>query len=233
MSVSKDNRGFDRYATNYHDELNRGLALSGENSDYFARARVALSGFYLERLGARPATVLDFGCGIGSTVPLLLELPGVESVIGTDASTASLDVARGRGLGSRASFQTLDQSLEGCVDLAYCNGVFHHIPPSERPAALRYVARGLRSGGLFALWENNPWNPGTRLIMNRIPFDRDAEMLSARATRRMLRDAGFEVLRTNFAFIFPHALRALRPLERHAARLPLGGQYMVLARPLS
>jgi hypothetical protein len=83
---------------------------------------------------------------------------------------------------------------------------------------------------VFAVFENNPWNPGTRLVMRRIPFDRDAETLSPPAGRRLLRSAGFEVLRTDFVFFFPRALHILRPLERRLARLPLGAQYLVLAR---
>ena len=108
--------------------------------------------------------------------------------------------------------------------------MFHHIPPAEREAAVAYVHGALRPGGIFALWENNPWNPGTRLVMRRIPFDRDAETLSAPATRRLLRAGGFEIERTDFLFVFPRPLRALRPLERRLARAPLGAQYLVLAR---
>ena len=44
--------------------------------------------------------------------------------------------------------------------------------------ALRCIRRLLRPNGIFALWENNPWNPGTRLVMRRIPFDRDASLLT-------------------------------------------------------
>jgi hypothetical protein len=85
-------------------------------------------------------------------------------------------------------------------------------------------------GGMFALWENNPWNPGTRYIMSRVPFDKDAITMTPPETRRLLRNAGFEIVRTDFLFLFPHLLRALRPLERVLAPLPLGGQYLVLAR---
>ena len=89
----------------------------------------------------------------------------------------------------------------------------------------------LRPGGLFALWENNPWNPGTRLVMRRIPFDRDADD-AVRAAERggCSRNAGFEIVSTDFLFVFPRALRALRPVERRLARLPAGAQYLVLAR---
>ena len=57
------------------------------------------------------------------------------------------------------------------IDLVFCNGVFHHILPQGRGAVLDYVKSCLKPGGLFALWENNPWNPGTRYVMNRVSFD--------------------------------------------------------------
>jgi SAM-dependent methyltransferase len=125
---------------------------------------------------------------------------------------------------------TLVVEPRGEIDLAFCNGVFHHIPPAERAAAVAYLRAALRPGGVFALWENNPWNPGTRMVMRRIPFDRDAQTLSAPAARRLLRAGGFEIERTDFLFVFPRALRMLRPLERRLASAPLGAQYVVIAR---
>jgi SAM-dependent methyltransferase len=118
----------------------------------------------------------------------------------------------------------------GQFQLAYCNGVFHHIESERRADALSYLHRSLSPGGYFAFWENNPWNPGTRLVMRRIPFDRDAQLLSPPAARTLLARAGFEILSTDFLFIFPRALAELRPLEAALSRVPAGGQYMVLAR---
>jgi len=116
------------------------------------------------------------------------------------------------------------------ADMAFSNGVFHHIQPPERRDALDYISRSLRPGGLFVFWENNPWNPGTRFVMSRIPFDRDAITISPPNARRLLRGAGFEILRTDHLFFFPRALRWLRPLERGLTAVPLGAQYLVLAR---
>jgi SAM-dependent methyltransferase len=112
----------------------------------------------------------------------------------------------------------------------YCNGVFHHIEPADRPCALASIHRALMPGGYFAFWENNPWNPGTRLVMHRIPFDRDAKTLSAPQARRLLHGAGFDVISTDFLFLFPRALATLRPLETRLTQLPAGAQYMVLCR---
>jgi hypothetical protein len=92
------------------------------------------------------------------------------------------------------------------------------------------VYKSLRPGGLFAFFENNPWNPGTRYTMSRNPFDSDAVMLSPPEARGLLKSGGFETLRTETLFYFPRALGFLRPLEPALARLPLGGQYLVLCR---
>ncbi len=118
----------------------------------------------------------------------------------------------------------------GEFDLAFCNGVFHHIPLGERAAVMRYIYNSLRPDGLFAFWENNPWNPGTRYVMSRIPFDREAIPLAPPQARELVRVCGFGVLRTDFLFILPRVLKWLRGLERRLARWALGAQYQVLRR---
>jgi SAM-dependent methyltransferase len=220
---------FDAYASDYEEALQRGVGLSGEDSAFFAEQRVGWLQRRLDELQRRPREVLDFGCGTGSTTPLLLQLRGVVQIIGVDPSTNLLDVAR-RDYGSAAVRFSLPGELpRESADLAYCNGVFHHIPVAERGAAVAQVWQALRPGGLFALWENNPWNPATRWVMKRIPFDRDAVTLRPAGTRRLLTAGDFEILRTDFLFVFPRLLSALRALEPAMSRLPIGAQYLVLA----
>ena len=221
---------FDAYAEDYEETLQRGVRLSGEDSSFFAEGRVAWVGRRLAELGIRAETLLDFGCGTGATTGLLLALPAAKHVLGTDVSTGLLEVARREHGSEQVEFVPLTEPPENRIDLAYCNGVFHHIPPGERRGAVEYVWRALRPGGLFALWENNPWNPGTRLVMRRIPFDRDAIPLSAPEARKLLTAYRFDVLRTDFLFVFPRFLAPLRRAEPALSSLPLGAQYLVLAR---
>jgi SAM-dependent methyltransferase len=231
VSTQAPQSEFDAYSDDYTAALERGIGLSGEGADFFARERIAWTGRRLAEAGAPAQTILDFGCGTGIATPYLLALPGAQRVIGSDVSRDSLDVARRDHGSERTSFVAMDEPPPaGSVDVAYCNGVFHHIVPAERGEALRWVREALRPGGLFAFFENNPWNPGTRIVMRRIPFDRDAQTLSPPVARRLLGAAGFEVLRTDSLFWFPRALRALRPLEERLAALPFGAQYLVLAR---
>jgi len=124
-------------------------------------------------------------------------------------------------------------------DAVWAGAIAHYLEPTvrmlvwgrgERAGAVDHILRSLKPGGIFAFWENNPWNPGTRYIMSRIPFDKDAVMLTPPEARRLLERGGFEVLRTDYLFIFPNALRLLRALEPPLSPLPLGAQYQILCR---
>ncbi len=221
---------FDAYAANYDAELNKGLRISGESKEYFAEGRMLRLKDRFSRMAFKPRIALDFGCGTGSATPYFFEILGIERLLGVDPSESSLDEARCHWSGHDATFALTTDGWEGSCDLAFCNGVFHHIPIAERPAAFRAVHGSLKAGGLFAFWENNPWNPLTRLAMRLVPFDADAILVWPHEARRRLRENGFEVLRTDYAFFFPKFLAPFRFLEPWLRWLPIGGQYLVLCQ---
>jgi SAM-dependent methyltransferase len=222
---------FDVYAESYRETGQRALTLSGETQEHFARGRI---GFLKTCLAAMPGpsnSVLDFGCGVGSSISLLREAFGAERVVGVDASAQSLKIARHRH--PTAQFFLPDEfDVHEQIDLAFCNGVFHHIAPRQRPAVMDSIARALRPGARFALWENNPWNPGMKYSMAQCAFDRDAIAVSAPSAVRLVRAAGLRILSVRFMFIFPRMLRVFRWSEPHLARLPIGAQYQVLSEKL-
>jgi SAM-dependent methyltransferase len=221
---------FDDYADTYDEALASGLSVTGESKQFYASGRATWLARRLLEAHWPVRNVLDFGCGIGSNIPLLFDVLGAEHVHAVDVSTAALKTARSAHARAGATFATIGKGADATFDMVFCNGVFHHIAVEERRAAAAYAHGALVSGGLFALWENNPWNIGTRYVMSRIPFDRNAITLTPPETRQLLLDAGFDIVRTDFLFYFPHFLRVLRPLERLLTSLPLGGQYLVLAR---
>jgi len=222
---------FDQYAAKYELALSSALAPSGESREYFAEGRVEWLRRCLTSLGVQPRNVLDFGCGDGSTTPILRRVLAIEKCTGVDVSEKSLEVARKRFASEQISYKTIsDLQADGQMDLAYCNGVFHHIAPQDRPDALGLIRDALKPGGLFAFWENNSWNPATRYIISRCPFDKDAILLSPLEAQSLMKAGGFEILRTDFRFIFPRLLSSLRRLEDFVTRLPLGAQYQILCR---
>ena len=223
-----DSPEFDEYVDDYDRVVRRGLAVSGESRDFFARKRVD----HVRRsLGGKPVgRVLDCGCGDGATSVLLADAFPDAEIVGSDVSPRSIERARSVRAATRIRFLTgpeLGQLADWRADVVYTNGVFHHVPPAERSGALGQILRVLARDGTLALWENNAWNPGTRIVMRRIPFDRNAIPLSPPVARRLVRSHGLAVERTDFLFYFPRPLAFLRWTEPLFRRVPLGAQFCV------
>jgi SAM-dependent methyltransferase len=214
----------------YVEMLKRGIRLSGESQEFFILGRLRSLVAHLP-VDFHVRRILDFGCGIGTTMPHLASVFRGAELVGVDTSESALEYAAEHHGSSRVRFRSLDDlDDEDDFDLCYVNGVFHHIPVENRLDALARIQRALRPGGRLALFENNPWNPGARMVMKRIPFDRDAVMLSQSEGVRLVRDAGFSQRAVRWSlFYFPRALAFLRFSEGALAHLPLGAQYCVLA----
>src|SRR4051812_46100453 len=104
---STNQTAFDQFAGDYDTALAQGLSVSGEDKMYFARGRVDWTKRILDKLGEKPATIMDFGCGTGTSIPLFLEWPGIVQVIGTEVSAKSLDVAIAKLASARVQFHLM------------------------------------------------------------------------------------------------------------------------------
>jgi SAM-dependent methyltransferase len=222
---------FSELGKRYGEELARGLHVTGESGVYYATRRIDRVRELAAKHRVDVRSVLDFGCGIGIAFPLLRAAFPDARVLGFEPADGLREVAADAAVATGAEIvggTTLD--LERVVDVVYCNGVFHHIPSAERIAAIATLARALRSGGWAFIWENSPLNPGTRYVMSRISFDKGAILVGPRELQVLEISAGITPLATEFHFIFPHALKVLRPLEARLRHLPLGGQFLVAGR---
>lgn len=221
---------FDAFAEEYDVALTRGISVSGESKEFFAEARVEILRGKLLKIGFAPKKILDFGCGTGSAVPFLEKILSAQ-IVGVEVSEKSIEIAKRLHKSQRVSFALSSEDwVDGSFDLAFCNGVFHHIPPKLRQTALFNIWNSMRPGAFFAFWENNPWNPGTRIVMSRIPFDRDAQTISPIGAKKLLSAAGFEIIEVCFHFYFPKCLAFMRKIEPFLGKIPLGAQYFVFCR---
>ena len=94
-TAAPDAPEFDAYAARYDEALAAGLSVTGEDKDYYARGRMRWLAGRLRALGVRPPeAVLDFGCGLGGSTPLFLDILGAKQVVGVDVSEGLLDRAR-------------------------------------------------------------------------------------------------------------------------------------------
>lgn len=215
---------FDRYAEQY-DRLMQEAIPDGLNEDgYFAEYKVALMA---QRLSpAKPRRILDFGCGAGRGLPFLAQYFPDAELWGYDVSPESLKFAAQRAPAARllSDWDTLGDTR---FDAIIAANVFHHIPPEQRRQALEQCRNALTDGGQMFLFEHNPYNPATRWVFERCPFDADAEMFSLSEALRLARDAGFSAAQQGYTLFFPRPLAFLRGLEPMLKRLPLGAQYYV------
>jgi len=222
---------FDSFARNYEQHLGKSLAVTGEGRGFYAARRVQWTARCTVRWKFPVRKILDYGCGDGANAPILSVAFQAEQVTGVDLSRDSIAIARQSYAAEGISFFGLNEwHPDGTTDLAFTNGVFHHITPAARQDCLVAIRRSLRPGGLLAFWENNPWNPGTHYVMSQCAFDENAITISPREARKLLSIAGFKILRTDSLFYFPRQLKFFRPAESWLRVFPFGGQYQVLCQ---
>jgi SAM-dependent methyltransferase len=102
-----------------------------------------------------PGRVLELGCGNGRNATYLASLGC--SVAAVDFSAQAIEWARERAAsaGAEVDFQRcsiFDAAIpDGCFDLVYDAGCFHHLAPHRRQDYVALVTRALKPGGRYGL----------------------------------------------------------------------------------
>jgi ubiquinone/menaquinone biosynthesis C-methylase UbiE len=224
-----DEAEFDRFAQDYLTQHERNVRISGEAPDYFARYKIEEVRRRWSVMGLEePATILDFGAGIGNSLPHLAEHFPRACITALDVSARSLAIAESRFPAS-ADFVCYDgvgiPLADASIDLIFSSCVFHHIDAAAHLDIFRDLRRVLAPGGRMIIFEHNPLNPVTRYIVSTCEFDENAVLISAQDFAARQKAAGFRTVKTAFTGFFPASLKALRPLERFMTGLPMGAQY--------
>jgi SAM-dependent methyltransferase len=225
---------FDKYAAAYLQMHAANIRITGEPPEYFAEYKVADVAALLKRdgLSASP-DILDYGAGIGTSVPYFRRYFPNSKVIALDVSRLSLEVGESR-FGEAAEWVHFDGLTvpypDQSFDVVFLACVLHHVSHDEHAAAMAELFRVLRPGGTLAIFEHNPYNPLTRHAVNTCPFDENAVLVRPSRLRAAAERAGFVDASIVYRVFFPHVLRALRGIEPYLTRVPLGGQYRLHAR---
>lgn len=216
---------FDIHSDNYEEVLNRTMAFTGGNLDYFCayKVRTIKQIFPLDD-GLK---ILDFGCGIGEFYKHFRGTFLYCHYRGIDISKKCIDIAK--AMNEPADFSIYDGErlpTDTKYDLVFASNVFHHIAHSLHANLFEQIRELIKPGGLFIIVEHNPLNPVTRRIVRDCPFDEDAHLIHHKVMRTRLIDAGFSSSRSYFISFIPPRLRPLGALERFLRRIPLGAQYI-------
>lgn len=223
---------FERFRHDYRDRVNEALAFSGTEQEFYLRTKAEwLSRVAEERLdGTAALSVLDVGCGVGlidGMLPARFGRPvGVDVALGVLAQ-AKRNVPAARFVGYDGALLPF---REGTFDLVFAVCVLHHVPPDDWSRFVSELARVTRPGGLVVIFEHNPRNPVTRIVVNRCEFDRHAILVGAGRVRRLMGAAGLRECEPRHILFFPWAGALWGALERVLGWLPLGAQYYVAGR---
>lgn len=171
--------------------------------------------------------VLDVGCGSGLMESILNNK--FNSIVGVDIAADAIKEAKQAGL--NAQFINYDgQKLpfnDNEFDVVFACSVFHHIPYNQRLLVAKEMFRVATRGGLVVIFEHNPWNPITRLIVSRCEFDRNAELLPNRESITLLKNVGLNKIMSSQILYFPWRGNFWKLIEKFISWIPLGAQYVV------
>ncbi len=227
---------FDKFADEYRSMHVRNIRYSGESPEYFAEykvkdvAEVVNTDFVLP---AVPPTILDFGGGIGTSVPYFRKYFPTSQLTCLDVSRKSLALAEKR-FPDMADFVHFDGMTipfeDNSFDIVFAACVFHHIDHAAHVGLLYEIQRVLNQSGIVFIFEHNPLNPLTVHAVNTCPFDENAHLILGRQMQRSLGRAGFGNIDICYRIFFPKSLAWLRWLEKYLGWIPLGAQYYVFGR---
>lgn len=183
------------------------LAFAGQRRQVFD-GLVALS-------GVQPGDdVLDVGCGTGYLTRRVANavVPGGH-VIGVDPSRPVLDYAR-RTAPPNCSFQLASGEAlpqpDSSVDVVVSSLAIHHLPPANRPIAIREMLRVLRPGGRLLIADfRPPRNP----IVNHVIGAHSHAMRHnpIHQLAGLITDAGFHLVGSGDRRPWLHYVQAQRP----------------------
>lgn len=224
---------FDAFADEYEAQHRANIAITGEAPDYFARYKIAELRRLADGAGIAAREVIDFGSGIGNSLPHFRAFFPDSTITCADVSERSLQLAQARHPGPERAALISGERIpapDGAFDLAFSACVFHHIPHEEHVRWMSELRRVTRVGGMLAIFEHNPLNPLTLRAVNTCPFDVNARLIRAGVLAQRMRSAGWADVRIRYHIFLPRRLAALRGVEPHLHWLPLGAQYAVHGR---
>jgi SAM-dependent methyltransferase len=229
---------FDDYAAEYEGGLDNPIKrMLGSSPDQFIAVKTRWLMRHEPALRTGGLAMLDYGCGIGSLMRVLVNTGARARFTGCDISTGMLRQVEKRWPASLSPLPALAPQqgartpfADGQFDIATVSAVLHHVPVAERPAVYAELGRVLKPGGRLYIFEHNPRNPLVRHVIARTPIDKNAILLDPQEVRHGLLDSGRYDLDTDYLMFMPPGLAFLRPVDRTLAWLPLGAQYVVAAR---
>ncbi|WP_458690611.1 class I SAM-dependent methyltransferase [Nocardia tengchongensis] len=190
-SLTTGNRAFNRVVTQFWGNVARAYDTAALQHLVY---RPPQDQMVAELRAAGSRRIADIGCGTGILTTRIQRELRPDAVYGVDASTGMLERARTRSSEVQWRHSAAEHLpfADGELDAVVTTSAFHFF---DHPVALREFHRVLAPGGLVAIATMHPSGPASRPIQQLTRSPRfPAHAPSPRETRKLLTDAGFEVV---------------------------------------
>ncbi|MCK5451336.1 MAG: class I SAM-dependent methyltransferase [Candidatus Omnitrophica bacterium] len=220
---------FDKFSSDYENILDKKIKYFGESTEYFAEYKAEYVRKYLgDDFKGR---ILDYGCGIGLIVKYLKQYFDKNNVeiMGYDVSLESTKRAN-QEMPDIVFTHDFNKIKKNNFDVIVLANVLHHVKPEERSVFIRKAKSFLVKGGRIFIFEHNPYNPLTRLIVKLCVFDKEVIILKRKETVKLLIEAGMNISEKRYIVFFPQILKMFRFLEPILGCVPMGTQYLCIGK---
>lgn len=179
--------------------------------------------------GLNTKTILDVGCGTGE---LETNLASQFDMVGVDLAVSVLRVAKDR----RRDCEFLRASCnkmpfrDSVFTLGLVVNVLHHLKLDDRQMLFSEISKKIAPGGHVVVFEHNPKNPLTRLVVRGCQIDRGVVLLNTKDVTSLASASKIAKLDIKYLTFFPPVLSFMNSHEKRMQRLPLGGEFMFLGR---
>lgn len=235
------NNVFDTVARDYERIHNRSLPPGVHSADFISFRAACVTRWISDGYAGKEFCFLDFGCGNGRMLKSMLESDRLKPLaeqgrlrlFGFDTSADSISEAKGLLGDNRVCLVSDLNRLPGDVrfDFVISCHVFHHIPPNQRAGTADTLANWMKPASRLVIWEHNPFNPITRLLVKMCPFDGDARLLTLNSTKALFGQNAFRFIQHAYVNVFPpgwQRLKVLSVLEQKLLGVPVGAQYWAM-----
>lgn len=223
---------FDLLADNYINLHEKNIYIYGEAPDYFSEYKILDVSRLVNKLKLNPSNILDFGSGVGNSLPYFKKYFPNTFINCADVSAKSLEKSESR-FPSKGNYLLIDKDIplpSLSQDLVFSSCVFHHIPHEEHLYWLSEMFRVTKPGGSIFIYEHNPLNPFTVYTVNNCPLDTNAKLIKGNDLSLQINGTGWIDANVSYKLFFPAFMSLLRPLECHLEWCELGAQYRIFAR---
>ena len=161
----------------FHNKLQSKQTGRFENIFYKAIYNANEDFFNYLKINSINAQILDFGCGIGSSIKEVIKFKP-KKITGIDISEVSIQKAKDENKDSEIELELLVGNCEKTdfqnnkFDIVYGTGILHHLKMS---ACLEEIHRVLKPGGSFLFIEPLGTNPLINFYRNLTPKSRSVD----------------------------------------------------------